>query len=1097
MLGGFGVDRDGQPIHGNDWRLRKARTLVKLLALAPDQRLHRDVLLDVLWPDRDPASAMNNLHQALYVARRVLAGDGSSKGWLELRDDMVMLLADGVVDVDVQRFLRLASVGRASGDLADLRAAAAAYGGDLLPEDRFEEWAARPREELRETMCDVLVDLADTAAAAGGNGAGGYEAEALEALERALAADPLHERAVRGLMRRLAEAGRRSEALARYERLRSDLREMYGTDPDPDTVRLYRDLLAGSQDPGPRSATPSAPSGTSTPAPAGSGASRPEAAPSGASRPEAARPESPRSNIPPMLTSFVGREREIADVRRLLARAGLLTLTGVGGVGKTRLAEQIGLALLDSYPDGVWITDLVPVSEPALVADTVAAAVGLDPAGASDPVRRLAARLADRKLLLVLDNCEHVLAACTALVSEVRRRCPGVTVLATSREPLRVPGEVTFRVPSLELPEPEDTADIGRLGGLASVRLFVDRASDARPGFMLAAGNMASIVEICRRLDGIPLALELAAARVTHLAPAEIAERLTEALSLLSRRGEVTRHATLRAALEWSYALLSADEQVLLRRLSVFAGGFSLASAERVCADDRLPRFEVLDCLGRLVDKSLVHVEHEGAHTRYRLLETVRQLAHERLAAASEVATFEGAHCEHFLVIARTHDPDRASGVIIERPQSLDVDHDNLRAALAWALRSDHDRALLLGVSLWRYWLARGHFVEGTGWLERVLAVNTAPSQEKSRALLGLAILHARRGFGDRLPALGDASVQVAAESGDRVDVVYARVLRGTLLLNSVHLDGVEAAATEAVDEANAMGAAPVVAAARSLAAMVALFREDAALARQRFTDCLRDLRAIDETAAPFVPVVTMCLPLVPVGASIIPVFEESWLIGRRVGAVQGHAYMLSNLADAHRLAGDLDSAVDAAQRSVDAFADIDDAAGLAHALNHLGCIERDHRRFDLADKHLREALRLREQLGDRRGENLSLGNLGLLCAAAGDLDDGRRLARLARDLGDTLDDGPGVAGALLNLAVVELFADEPAAARVFVEQAVEAFAPQGYVRLDAWARLLAAELAAGASDQEVVVRHGRTAAALFAHLGCRIAAPRVAALRY
>jgi predicted ATPase len=695
----------------------------------------------------------------------------------------------------------------------------------------------------------------------------------------------------------------------------------------------------------------------------------------------------------------------------------------------------------------------------------------------------------------VLDNCEHQLAACAVLATALRRNCPGVTVLATSREPLHVPGEVTFRVPSLELPEPEDASDPERLALLASVRLFLDRAHDVRPGFMLDVGNSASVVEICRRLDGIPLALELAAARMSHLESAEIAERLGEALALLGRRGEITRHATLRATLEWSHALLSPDEQTMLRRLAVFAGSFSLQAAEQVCVDERLPRSDVLDCLGRIVDKSLVQVERTGLRSRYRLLETIRQMARERLVAAREVEPLEAAHCRHFLDLALAHDPDRTAGVVVERPQLLDVDHDNLRSALGWALRNNPEQASRLGVSLWRYWLARGHFVEGAAWLERILELTVAPSRDRARTLFGLAILDARRGLGNRLPGLADAGVAAAEQSGDPAEVVYARVLRGTLLLGGADLDEAERAATAALAEADSLGAAPVACAARWLAAMAALFREDVPLARKRFADCLGHLKLLDAAAVPFFPAVTLSMPLVPACGALVPVFEESWLLGRRVGVVQGLGYTLSALADAHRLSGDLDDALDAMHRSVDAFADLDDAAGLAHAFNHLGCIERDRGLFEPADTHLREALRIREQLGDHRGENLCLANLGLLSATAGDLAEGRRLARLALDRGEAVDDGPGVAGALLDLAVVELLAGDQHAARVFAGQAAEAYQPQAYPRLEAWAQLFAAELARDDRDAEAFARHGHAAVALFGRLGCRIGTARAAAL--
>ncbi|TCM49287.1 BTAD domain-containing putative transcriptional regulator [Kribbella sp. VKM Ac-2568] len=1056
LLGGFGVDQDGRPVDARAWRLRKARTLVKLLALQRDQRLHRDVLLDALWPGRTPMSAVNNLHQALHVARRVLADDRPTNGLLELRDDVVALCADGLVDVDVRRFEQLAAHGRASGDLADLRAAVAAYTGDLLPEDRFEDWATQPREELRHAFCDLLVDLADTATTADPDA--GSEIEALDALQRALTIDPLHERAVRSLMRRHAAMGRRSEALALYERLRGDLAATYGTDPDPETQRMYRDLLTDSI--------------------------------------EVEEPtQPPRHNLIPALTSFVGREREISDVHRLLERGRLVTLTGVGGAGKTRLAEEAARRLLPAYPDGVWVADLVPVADPHLVADTVAAALGLDPGAGSDPLRTLVAQLATRNLLLVLDSCEHLLAACAALANAVRRNCPGVTVLATSREPLHVPGEVTFRVPSLELPEPEEAGDPDRLVTHSSVRLFVDRAQDVRPGFVLDLDNAASVVEICRRLDGIPLALELAAARMSHLESAEIADRLSEALPLLGRRGEITRHATLRAALEWSHALLSDDEKVLLRRLAVFSGSFSLPSAEQVCADERIPGPDVLDCLGRLVDKSLLLVDHDGPRSRYRLLETIRQFARERLVAAGEAESLEAAHCAHFLELALDQDPERVS-VVVERPQLLDVDHDNLRAALGWALRNDPDQALVLGVSLSQYWLARGHFVEGADWLERILEVAVKPSRSRARAVFALATLDARSGLSERLPGLGDEGVAVAEQSDDPSHVVAARVLRGTLLLSSTDLDEVERTATAAIADADSLGAAPVAAAAQGLAAMVSLFREDVEPAQQRFDECLRRLSLIDATAVPFFPAVTICLPLMPVDGTLVPVFEETFLLGRRVSAVQAYGYALSASADVYRLTGDLDSALAAVRRSVDGFADIDDTVGLGHALNHLGCIERDRGLFEPAETHLREALRIRKQLGDRRGENLTLANLGLLSAAAGDPGEGRRFTRIALDRGEAVDDVPAVAGALLDLVIVELFAGQRQAARALAEQAVEAFHPQGYLRLEAWARLLAAELARDDGDSEVLARQGRTAAEIFARLGCRIGTARAAALQ-
>ncbi|MFI1996145.1 BTAD domain-containing putative transcriptional regulator [Actinoplanes sp. NPDC020271] len=1043
LLGEFGVDRDGTPVQAGQWRLRKARTLVKLLALAPGQRMHRDVLLETLWPGRPVASATNNLYQALHVARRVL---GAAPGLLTLREDVVLLQADAVVDVDVGRFERLARTARAGGDLAGMRDAVAAYAGDLLPEDRFEDWAAARREELRALLCDLLVDLAAGAAAAGGDG------EAVEALRRALAIDPLHEGAVRGLMRCLVTAGRRAEALSRYERLRDDLGAEYGSGPDPATRQLYRETLAGDQVPA----------------------------------------RGPRNNLAPPLTSFVGRDREIADVRRQLAEGGLLTLTGVGGAGKTRLAVETARQLLGTYPDGVWFADLTRLTDPGRVPDRVAAAVGFDPAAGSDPLRTLVARLRPATLLLILDNCEHLLTGCAALAAALRRSCPGVTLLATSRQPLHTPGEITFRVPSLEVPGRDGPVDPAYLERLPSVRLFLERSRGVRPGFVVDAANATAVAEICRRLDGIPLALELAAARMSHLEPVEVAERLHEALALLGGAGRVTRHATLRATLEWSHALLRADEQVLFRRLAVFAGGFSLASAESVGADRRLARADVLDCLGRLVDKSLVHIERAGDRSRYRLLETIRQLARERLTAAGETAAFEAGHCRHFRELAAAHDLDRGPGIVRERPQLLDADHDNLRAALEWAARHDPAQALSLAVSLWRYWLARGHFVEGAGWLERVLAAAPDPSPERVRALFALAVLEARRGVSDQLPARARAAVECAERAGPPRDVAPARLMRGILL---VGVGGAGEGERVAEEILAAAVPPPVRATAHWLAAQAALFREDTGTAGTRFARCLRQLERVDPATPPFLPVMTFCMPLVPAAGRLVPVFEESWLLGRRVGALQAGAYTRSARGYVHRLAGDLPAALDTTGRAADAFAAIGDDAGLAHALHHRGCVERDTGRFDAADGHLRDAMRLRERLGDRRGENLGLANLGLLAAAAGDLAEGRRYARIALDRSRAVDDGPGVGGALLDLAVVEVHAGRPRAARLLAERAVQALEPQGYPRMEAWVRLFAAELAAADHDREALDRHARAARDLFRRLGCRIGLPRVEAL--
>jgi len=664
-----------RPVAADAWRLRKAKTLVKLLALARGHRMHRDALVTVLWPDRDGASATNNLHQALYVARRALSG--TSEALCSLRDDVV-LLSDGTMPwLDTDAFEAACRRAHQSRDPQDYRAAAELYRGDLLPEDRFEDWTEGPREALSERYLGLLMESAEVLSDQG------EHAQVVEIAGAVTAADPFHEGAHRTLMTALAASGRRYEALAVFDRLREALADQYAADPEPATRRLYRDLLTQS------GAEPDTP-------PAGGVAVTGRAATRTPARPPVGVTEGPR----PEQTSFVGRRRELGEIGQALGRTRLLTLTGPGGAGKTRLAYEVASRLADSYPDGVHVVELASLSRPELVPQTVASVLDVPLPETGTAEVALARQLAERRLLLVLDNCEHLLDACARLAAALLRTCPDVVVLATSREPLRVGGEVTWRTPSLALPDLQALPPLARLAELESIRLFVERACDAAPWFVLDATTAPAVAEICVRLDGMPLALELAAARTSALAPAQIASRLDDALRVLGRgsRTAVTRQQTLHATLAWSHDLLDEQERVLFRRLAVFAGSMSLEAVEHVCGGDGL---DVVDLLSRLVDKSLVQADQADGTVRYRLLETIRQFADQRLRDAGERAARVRAHRDWYLAVAAAHDPERAVGVVNDTPQALDAEHDNLRAALASGLADDPAEALRLAVSLW------------------------------------------------------------------------------------------------------------------------------------------------------------------------------------------------------------------------------------------------------------------------------------------------------------------------------------------------------------------------------------------------------------
>jgi len=449
-------------------------------------------------------------------------------------------------------------------------------------------------------------------------------------------------------------------------------------------------------------------------------------------------PAAAPNNLPAEVSSFIGRDGDISRGVALLAETRLLTLTGAGGCGKTRLAQRIAGRVLHRYPGGVWWTELALLTDESLIADAVAAVLGVKVPPGRDADDALAGYLRAEPTLLVIDNCEHLIAGAAAFVHSLLRSAPGTAVLATSREPLAVEGEVTWRVPSLSLPPAADDGPEA-LGHYDAVRLFIERAAQADPAFRVSNENAPAVAQICHRLDGIPLALELAAARVRSLTPERIAAALDDRFLLLAgpRRGVVPRQSTLRASVDWSHELLESQERVLFRRLGIFAGGFTMDAADAVVAFDPVPVRTTLDVLTRLVDKSLVHVDDLG---RYRLLETIRQYALEQLVDAGET---EELH-EHHLVwagkLARTLESE-ATDAHPAALEELEAEHANLRAALEWAAAAGrHDRALEIVGSLAFFWAQHGHYQEAASWESRLAESSGATgSQAAARARWGCA----------------------------------------------------------------------------------------------------------------------------------------------------------------------------------------------------------------------------------------------------------------------------------------------------------------------------------------------------------------------
>jgi len=1021
LLGAFSITVSGQVIPDDAWRLRKAKTLIKLLALAPERRLHADRATELLWAGREEASARNNLHQAIFAARRALDSAGlEGRSRLELREDVIALCPDDPVRIDVLAFEEAAATARMHRDRAAYRDALDCYEGELLPEDRYEEWTAARRDAVHELRLVLGIELAELEAP-------DDPAAAIDRLRSVLVDAPLHEPAHRALMRLYVRGGRRQEALAQFQELKLGLRREFEDEPDEETRRLYREILTR-----------------------GAGEAEPARPPTAVAVRSPA--ESP-NNLPRQLTSFIGRERELAEAAALLRNSRLLTLTGAGGCGKTRLALELAGQRFGDFSDGVWPVELAALGEPELIGPAIAQSLDTRLASDRAPEVALAGHIGERQQLLVLDNCEHLVEPVAHLVEALLRHCPRLTVLATSREPLRVPGEVTWRVPSLSLPELVESSPSDGPLEAESVRLFTVRASQSAPGFELDDENAGAISALCHRLDGMPLAIELAAAQVGALTPAQIVERLDDSLDLLSggSRTAMTRQQTLRATLAWSFDLLEPDEQILLRRLAVFAGSFGLEAAEDICADDPLQRQEAIALLGRLIDKSLVHVEDGPGDRRYRLLETVRQYATERLEEAGERGAFERSHRDWYIELAES-DPTPAGDLPArDRLRRLDLERDNLRAALASALADDPQLALRLAVALWRFWLMRGYLAEGYRWLAASLAAAPEHTADRARALLAACLVGLRRGVRGGLREFGDESVAIFRELGDHagmfdaveVSTAYRAIVSGPADIEALLGEH------EALVADDLPAARPPTWAAHTRG-IAAWFRREYPQARQQFELALKRAGELLAEERPALwPLSHALITVAPEVGYPLLLQEDTAIVGRRVGGEAAIAYILGNLAVVDRIEGDFDRAGELIEESLARFQRLADVQGEAFALGALGNLARSSGDFERGRELLEHSLALRQEVGDRRGTGITLGCLAVLRARSGDLSGGRAAAEQSRGWFAENDDMIGLSAAELSLANVALSAGDRMRARAHLEDAASVFGgiestPQG-----------------------------------------------------
>jgi predicted ATPase len=536
------------------------------------------------------------------------------------------------------------------------------------------------------------------------------------------------------------------------------------------------------------------------------------------------------NNLPRYLTTFVGREREIGEVKKLLSGTYLLTLTGPGGVGKTRLALQVTADLLEAYPDGVWLVELGQLMDANVVAQTVASTLGVR----EQPGRPLLATLTDylqpKDLLLVLENCEHLIAACAQLTDTLLRACPKLRVLATSREPLAVAGETVWSVPPLSLPDPRQVRPTEHFPQSDAVRLFTERARAALPTFSLTGQNAQAVAHVCSQLDGIPLAIELAAARVNVLPVGQIASRLDDRFRFLTggSRTALPRLQTLRAAIDWSYDLLSESERVVFRRLSVFTGGWTLDGAEAVCAGTDIKVANVLALLISLVEKTLVIAEDLNKTGRYRMLETLRQYSRDRLVESGEARVVHRRHLDFLRVLAAEAEPHLTGPRQEEWLNRLETEHDNLRTALDWSRtdEDDVDEYLRLVGALSRFWVLHGHISEGRGWIEEAL-VRGGTASVRAKVLVDAGYLAWYQGDYVRTTTLCEEGLQLARTMSDERLIARAKNVLGLVAREQKEYSTAVAFFEESLDLYRKVGDARAIAIGLHNLGLVALYQSD------------------------------------------------------------------------------------------------------------------------------------------------------------------------------------------------------------------------------------------------------------------------------
>ena len=903
----------------------KPRALLAILLLHANAVVSRDRLIEDLWGEDAPATARSALR--VHVAQlRNTVGDGR----LQTRTPGYSIaVAAGELDLD--RFRRLVDQadcalrdGQPSTSADTLHEALSLWRGPALADLSYEAFARAAIADLEEQRLAALERRIEADLALGRHGDLVGELEALVVVE------PLRESLLRQLMLALYRCGRQADALAAYRQARRRLVDDLGIEPSPELQRLERAILRHE--------------------------------PTLELFPHAELHERPGrpANLPAAPTTLVGRGRELAGTQALLRRHNvrLVTLTGPGGTGKTRLALKLAAELLDEFSDGVFVVDLAPIRDPALVASAIARALGVNEGGDWPVTQGVKAWLRDKRVLVLLDNLEHLLDA-APLIGELLAAAPRLKVLATSRTPLHISGEHEYPVGPLETPDLEADADVHRLSKTEAIQLFVERASAVQPGFSLTEQNAMAVAAICVRLDGLPLAIELAAVRAKVLTPQAILSRLDRRLELLTSgaRDLPPRQQTLRATIDWSYDLLAPHERVLFRRLAVLVGGCSLEAAQAVAGENGR---DVLDGIASLVDKSVLQLDPKaGDEPRFRMLETIREYALERLAQSGETDVTRRRHAHFYCALAERAEAGLRSPHQQEWLTRLDAEYNNLRAALAWCAASgEADLGLRMASELWRFLQIRGYLTEGRQQLERLLALTdpSYPNPIHAAAQSCLGMLAFFQGDYQPARALFEQALTAQRQFTDRRAIGFSTY--GLALVTQAEGD----------------------------------YRTARALS-QESRAAFQDTRDVWGMAMTLQGLAQATYLLGHVGAARF-LFEEGLRCSRQLGDRRNIAVFLACLGTIAREQGDHAQARLFLGESLAIHRELGDAWGIPTQLAQLGLLAQHEGNHELARQHFAEALAIRRETADRPGLAASLECFAGLAAQ------NRRPAAAARLLG-------------------------------------------------------------------------------------------------